>query len=51
MSSKAVLSETINSDLDSLKQWLEGNKLSLKVIKTQAVVTGFRARGHLLKFC
>ena len=30
------LNETLNSDLDSLKQWLEGNKLSLNVIKTQA---------------
>ena len=29
-------------DLDSLKQWLEGNKLSLHVIKTQAMVIGSR---------
>ena len=28
--------------LDSLKQWLEGNKLSLNVIKTQAMVLGSR---------
>ena len=27
------LNETLNSDLDSLKQWPEGNKLSLNVIK------------------
>ena len=26
------LNETLNSDLDSLKQWLEGNKLSLNLI-------------------
>ena len=36
------LNETLNSDLDSLKQWLEGNKLSLNVIKTQAMVIGSR---------
>ena len=29
------LNETLNSDL---KRWLEGNKLSLNVIKTQAMV-------------
>ena len=34
------LNETLNSDLDSLKQWLEGNKLSLNVIETQAMVIG-----------
>ena len=27
------LNETMNSDSDSLKQWLEGNKLFLNVIK------------------
>ena len=36
------LNETLNSDLDSLKQWLEGNKFSLNVIKTQAMVIGSR---------
>ena len=39
------LNETLNSDLDSLKQWLDGNKLtelSLNVIKTQAMVIGSR---------
>ena len=36
------LNETLNSDLDSLKQWLEGNKLSLNVIKAQAMVIGSR---------
>ena len=36
------LNETLNSDLDSLKRWLEGNKLSLNVIKTQAMVIGSR---------
>ena len=37
------LNETLNSDLDSFKQWFEGNKLSLDVIKTQAMVIGSRA--------
>ena len=36
------LNQTLNSDLDSLKQWLEGNKLSLNVIKIQAMVVGSR---------
>ena len=36
------LNETLNSDLYSLKQWLEGTKPSLKAIKTQAVVIGSR---------
>ncbi len=36
------LNATLNSDLDSLKQWFEGNKLSLNVIKTQAIVIGSR---------
>ena len=31
-----------NDTLPSLKQWLEGNKLSLNVIKTQAMVIGSR---------
>ena len=36
------LNETLNSDLDALKQWLEGNRLSLNIIKTQAMVIGSR---------
>ena len=36
------LNETLNSDLDSLKQWLESNKLSLILIKAQAMVIGSR---------
>ena len=39
--------ESLNSDLDSLKEWLEGNKLSLNVIKTQVVVIG--PRPHIKK--
>ena len=37
-----VLNETLNSDLDAFKQWLKGNKLSLNVIKTHAMVIGSR---------
>ena len=36
------LNETLNSDLDSLKQWLEGNKLFPNVINTQAMVIASR---------
>ena len=36
------LLEPFNSDLDSLKQWLEGKKLSLNVIKTRAMAIGSR---------
>ena len=36
------LTETLNSELKCLKKWLQGNKLSLNVIKTQAMVIGSR---------
>ena len=36
------LIETLNSELKYLKKWLQGNKLSLNVIKTQAMVIGSR---------
>ncbi len=36
------LNDTLNSDLDRLKEWLQGNKLSLNVVKTQAMVVGSR---------
>ena len=43
-SSKSIvdLSENLNRDLYNLKQWLQGNKLSLNLIKTQAMVVGSR---------
>ena len=41
------LNETLSSDLDSLKQWLIGNKLALKIIKTQAIFIG--SRSNLMK--
>ena len=36
------LNDKLNRDLNCLKQWLQGNKLSLDVIKTQAMVVGSR---------
>ena len=30
----------MNGDLDCLNNWLQGNKLSLNVVKTQAMVIG-----------
>ena len=41
------LSENINKHLYNLKQWLHGNKLSLHLIKTQAVAVG--SRPNLMK--
>ena len=41
-SSKTIvdLSENLNRDLCILKQWLQGNRLSLNLTKTQAMVVG-----------
>ena len=36
------LNDNVNRDLNCLKQWLQGNKLSLNVIKTQDMVVGSR---------
>ena len=36
------LSENLNRDLYNLKQWLQGNKLSINLIKTQAMMVGPR---------
>ena len=43
-SSKTIvdLSESLDRDLCNLKQWLQGNKLPLNLIKTQAMVVGSR---------
>ena len=45
-SSKSVdeINSAINDDLSNLKLWLEGNKLSLNVTKTQAMLIGSRAK-------
>ena len=34
------LNMTLNKDLDSLRKWLQGNKLSLNILKTLAMVIG-----------
>ena len=36
------LNDNLNRDLNCLKQWLRGNKLSLGVVGTQAMVVSFR---------
>ena len=36
------LNMTLNRELDSLRKWLQGNKLSLNVLKRQAMVIGSR---------
>ena len=46
ISSKSVdaINSAINDDFSNLKLWLEGNKLSLSVSKTQAMLIGCRAK-------
>ena len=34
----AEINEAVNSDLKTLQIWLEGNKLSLNVAKTQSII-------------
>ena len=41
------INEAINADLAALKLWLQGNKLSLNVAKTEAMIIG--SRGKLKK--
>ena len=36
------LNMTLNKEVDSLRKWLQGNKLSLNVLKTQVMVIGSR---------
>ena len=36
------INTAINADLVALRGWLEGNKLSLNVVKTQGMITGSR---------
>ena len=38
------INDSVNEDLDHLKNWLEGNKLSLNVAKTQSMLIGSRSR-------
>ena len=34
------INQTLNSELNESKQWLQGNKLALNVLKTQALIVG-----------
>ena len=47
-SSKPVdaINPAINDDLSNLRLWLEGNKLSLNISKTQAMLIGSRANSR-----
>ena len=38
------INQTLNGELTLLKQWLQGNKLSLNVLKTQVVVIGIQPK-------
>ena len=38
--SVSEINQAINADLEALKGWLEGNKLSLNVAKTEAMIIG-----------
>ena len=39
-SSLVDIEQTLSSELNDLKLWMQGNKLSLNVLKTQAMVVG-----------
>ena len=43
-SSLADINQTLNSELNELKQWLQGNKLSLNVLKTQPLIVGLQPK-------
>ena len=38
------INTAINADLEALRGWLEGNKLSLNVVKTQGMIIGSRCK-------
>ena len=38
------INEAINADLAALKLWLQGNKLSLNVAKTEGMIIGSRRK-------
>ena len=40
------INTAINADLEALRGWLEGNKLSLNVVKTQGMIMGSRCKLH-----
>ena len=40
------INTSINADLKALRGWLEGNKLSLNVVKSQGMIIGSRRKLH-----
>ena len=44
-----VLNEAINNDLKQLDTWLQGNKLSLNVAKTNAMLVSIKQKHNILK--
>ena len=44
-----VLNEVINNDLKQLDTWLQGNKLSLNVAKTNAMLVSTKQKHNILK--
>ena len=47
-SSLVDINQTLNSKLNDLKKWLQGKKLSLNVLKTQAMVVGSQPKNKKL---
>ena len=45
--SVSEINQAVNSDLEVLKGWLEGNKLSLNVAKTYAMIIGSSEKSTL----
>ena len=43
------INTAINADLEALRGWLEGNKLSLNVVKTQGMIIGSRCKLHSIE--
>ena len=39
----------VKSELSCLNQWLQGNKLSLNVVKTHAMIMGFKQKPSRMK--
>ena len=46
-----MLNEAINNDLKQLDTWLQGNKLSLNVAKTNAMLVSTKQKHNILKSC
>ena len=44
-----VLNEAINNDLKQLDTWLQGNKLSLNVAKTNSMLVSTKQKHNILK--